>query len=508
MVQSFGSADLIPTGEGLLWRPVLVSLQVGSDLLTAVSCFVIGGAIIVFLRKRSDVPGAIARLFFAVILLLGLTRLTSALVVWYPGYWLETIVKLVAGLASATMAVMLWPLIPKITRLPSRAELTQRNRQIEDHNHRLQQRVDSLGALAGGISHDFNNLLTVIKGHAQLLAQSADLSNAGESVDAISTAADRAASVCQQMLAYSGRGQFSLEETNLNDIIDKLHLPHAPQIDFNYSLSAQLHPVNVSREQIQQLLDCLCTNAIEAIGDSSEHKGTVSIRTCNANLRRAQLDKAVFLHDMEPGDAVVLEVRDNGAGMSPQVLERLFEPYYSTKFTGRGLGMAAVQGIVRGHHGCMFIDTAPAKGTTVTVVMPTARVETATYRTPRVRYPTTVLLVDDEPELLSLAREYLTSLGITALATTDPGEALRLARHHRDRLDAVIVDFLLPYTTGSELLAKITEICQVDAYLTSGYTRGEVDDPVLRKLLTGFIAKPFALEDFRELFSPGSVAVN
>ena len=501
LAELFGISNYMPHGFCFRWRPDLLILQVGSDSLIAAAYFSIPAAIVVFLRKRLDVQGGVAKLFIAFIALCGLTHLMSVVVIWYPAYAIEGLAKLATAMVSVTTAIALWPLIPRLTDLPGRAELEQRNREIRLLNQKLQQRIDSLGTLAGGVSHDFNNLFTVIKGHGQILEQSNDLPDAmRENLTAIADAVDRAADVCRQMLAYSGRGHFILVETNLNEIIESMRLPADPRCNFKYSLSTTLEPINASREQMQQLVIDLCTNAIEAIGESGKQKGEVSIRTHMNVLTRKDIDDAVFSHDFSPGEAVILEVADNGVGMPPQVFERLFEPYYSTKFTGRGLGMAAVQGIVRGHHGCVFIETAPDRGTTVKVAFPTTLAKTVQHKAPRVPRPKTILVVDDEPQVLSLARDYLTSLGIAVLATTDTDEAIRLARKHKHSLDAVIVDFLLPYTTGSDLLARIEEICEVDAYLTSGYTRGEIDDPTLRRLLTGYIAKPFDLQDFKDLF--------
>ena len=508
LARLFGVSNYMPHGYCFHWRPDLLLLHAGSDLLTAISYFSIPAAIIVFFRKRTDAPGQVAKLFIAFIALCGLTHLMSVVVIWYPAYALEGLIKLATALVSMTTAIVLWPLIPKLSSLPSRSDLEARNRQIEQLNAKLQQRIDSLGTLAGGVSHDFNNLLTVIKGHAQILQESADTSGSQESLSAISSAAERATDVCRQMLAYSGRGHFVLEEADLNELIEALKLPDKPDINFNYSLSTRLPHISASPQQIEQLLTDLCTNAIEAIDDASTERGEISISTWSEAMTREALDDALFSHEVQPGEVVLLEVADNGVGMPPKVLERLFEPYYSTKFTGRGLGMAAVQGIVRGHHGCIFIDTAPGKGTRVRVAFPTTHARSTRYRPPRTNRPRTILIVDDEPQVLALARDYLSRLGIETLATSDSGEALRLARRHRDRLDAIIVDFLLPYTTGSELLVRLLEICEADAYLTSGYSRGEIDDPTLRRVLTGFIAKPFDPEDFRVLFAAGAVEVN
>lgn len=501
----FDISRFMPHGMCFLWRPDLLILHVGSDLLIALAYFSIPAAMLVLMRKRPDVPRPILGLFAAFILLCGITHLTNIVVVWYPVYYIEGMLKLATALVSVATAVLLWTLIPKAIALPSLASMEFRNRKIGELNRQLQQRIDSLSTLAGGVSHDFNNLLTVILGNAQLLEDKANDGMDRESIDAIIKAAVRAAEVCTQMLAYSGRGHFILSATDLNEVITKTQLPADNRCNLTYSLSSTVEPVNASESQIKQLVIDLCTNAMEAIFESTREKGEVVISTYRTTLTEDDINRAAFQSGMEPGDAFVLEVKDNGVGMSPQVIDRVFEPYYSTKFAGRGLGMAAVQGIVRGHGASLFIESTRSVGTTVKVAFPVHPASTIRYRTPSHARPSCVLVVDDEPEILTLAKGYLLKLGIKALATSDPQEALRLALVHRNELDTVIIDYLMPHVTGSDLLSKISEIVEVDAYLTSGYSRGEIDDPTLRALLTGFIAKPFNFNDFANLFRPDDV---
>lgn len=500
LVKLFGISNFMPHGYCFLWRPDLLVLHAGSDSLIAAAYFSIPAAIITLLRKRPDIEGRIAKLFIAFIALCGVTHLMSVVVLWYPAYALEGLIKLATAMVSVTTAIILWPLIPKIAALPTRTQLEQRNREIELLNEQLQRRLDSLSTLAGGVSHDFNNLLTVIKGHAQMLEGPDGGEPRQDNIDAIKDAADRAADVCRQMLAYSGRGHFTLSPTNLNEIVETARIPSSPDCDFKYSLSTTLVEIPGSREQLAQLVTDLCTNAIEAVRDAGHERGVVEVATRIQEFDQAMLDDAVLNQGLMPGTAVVLEVADNGMGMSPEVRDRLFEPYYSTKFTGRGLGMAAVQGIIRGHHGAIFIDTAPGEGTRIRVAFPVTRPNSIQYRKPMHPAPRKILVVDDEPGILQLAHDHLQQLDIDVITTSDPAEAVRLCRKHGSSLDAVIVDYLMPYTTGSDLLAEIDKVCEADAYLTSGYSLGEIEDPTLRRVLTGYIPKPFTLEDLKQMF--------
>ncbi|MEX0943100.1 MAG: ATP-binding protein [Pseudomonadales bacterium] len=496
----FDISSFMPHGMCFLWRQDLLLLHVGSDILIVLAYFSIPAAMLVLLRKRSDLPKPIVGLFAAFILLCGITHLANIVVVWYPVYYIEGMFKLATALVSVATAILLWPLIPAAIALPSRASIELRNREIEELNRKLQLRIDSLSTLAGGVSHDFNNLLTVIQGNAQLLQDKVTEDEDIESIEAITNAASRAADVCTQMLAYSGRGHFILSATDLNDVITNIRLPADSRCNLTYSLSSTVEPINASESQVKQLVNDLCINAMEAIYESTQEQGEVVISTYKTSLTEQEISRAAFPSSMEPGDVFVLEVKDNGVGMSPQIIDRVFEPYYSTKFTGRGLGMAAVQGIVRGHGASLFIDSTRGIGTTIKVAFPVSPASTIRYRTPSKARPSCILVVDDEPEILSLANAYLSRLGIDVLATSDPQEALRLANVHRGKLDAVIVDYLMPHINGSDLLSQIARITEVDAYLTSGYSRGEIDDPTLRALLTGFIAKPFNFDDFANLF--------
>lgn len=499
----FDFSRFMPHGMCFLWRPDLLLLHVGSDILIALAYFSIPAAIFFIVRARPGTPAGIPILFGAFILLCGVTHVASIVVIWYPVYVIEGLFKLATAIVSVITAIALWPLLPRVLALPTRQELELRNTEIEELNRRLQHRIDSLGTLAGGVSHDFNNLLTVIRGYAQLLQDKTGQEQDKEALDAIIGSANRAADVCQQMLAYSGRGHFMLVATDLNKVIEEINLPTDPGCDVTLSLSSTLEEINAAPSQIEQMIRSLTTNGIEAIGESGKVKGEITVSTYRTTFSEEDLQGVAFETAMTPGDAIVLEVSDNGSGMPPEVAERLFEPYFSTRFTGRGLGMAAVSGIVRGHGGCLFLRTNPGGGTMIRIGFPIRPSETIQYREPRTPSPSLVLIVDDEAEIVTLARNYFDQLGIESVSAMEPDEALRLARKHKGKLHAAIVDYLMPHTTGSELLRDLVEIAPVDAYITSGYSRGEIDDPTMRELLCGFIQKPFSSRDFSRLFRPG-----
>ncbi|NTU79390.1 MAG: PAS domain S-box protein [Chloroflexales bacterium] len=237
------------------------------------------------------------------------------------------------------------------------------------------QHLESLGVLAGGVAHDFNNILAAILGHAELarLEIAAD-SDVGANLNAIILGARRAADLTAQMLAYAGRGRFFTQAVDLNTAVlelrDLLRSTLPGNIGLWHFLAPDLPPVIADGTQIRQVLLNLLTNASEAIV-ATGGGGTLSVVTGHDELTQAALAEATF-SAANPGSFVYLEVRDTGCGMDPATLARIFDPFFSTKFTGRGLGLPAVQGIVRAHRGALFVRSAPGQGSTFRVCFPLA----------------------------------------------------------------------------------------------------------------------------------------
>jgi signal transduction histidine kinase len=235
-------------------------------------------------------------------------------------------------------------------------------------------RLESLGVLAGGIAHDFNNLLTAVLGYASLIE--GDLpadSPLRPLVQPIEQAAQRAAELCGQMLAYAGKGRFVVRPVDLTALVRdaasllRLTVPKRARLAFR--LEAALPPVTGDAAQLRQAVTNLVMNAAEALGDA---EGTITLTTAHAAVRRAELDAAAVGSELPEGAYVVLEVSDTGCGMSDEVRRRAFEPFFTTKFIGRGLGLPAVMGIVRGHQGALCVGSAPGRGTTFRLLLPAA----------------------------------------------------------------------------------------------------------------------------------------
>ena len=236
------------------------------------------------------------------------------------------------------------------------------------------QKLESLAVLAGGIAHDFNNILAIILGNVDLARiELPPDSSVHELLAPVASAVQRASGLTQQMLAYSGKGQFLLERFDLNELLHELREPIRAALGVRaqavYQLAPGLPPITADPSQIRQALLNLVINAAEAIGEAT---GSVTIRTGARTMEHADLADTYLAPDLPAGRYVVLEVADTGAGMDQATLERIFEPFFSTRFMGRGLGLAAVLGIVRGHHGAIRVRSAPGQGSTFTILLPAA----------------------------------------------------------------------------------------------------------------------------------------
>jgi PAS domain S-box-containing protein len=236
------------------------------------------------------------------------------------------------------------------------------------------QKLESLAVLAGGIAHDFNNILAIILGNVDLARiELPPDSSVQELLAPVVGAVLRASNLTQQMLAYSGKSRFLLEQIDLNVLLRELREPIraalGPRTQPIYELAPGLPLITADPSQLRQAVLNLAINAAEAIGDAA---GAVTIRTDVRTLERADLADAYLAPDLAAGRYIVLEVADTGAGMDEATLNRIFEPFFTTKFMGRGLGLAAVLGIVRGHHGAIRVRSALGQGSTFTILLPVA----------------------------------------------------------------------------------------------------------------------------------------
>lgn len=368
------------------------------------------------------------------------------------------------------------------------------------------QKLESLGVLAGGVAHDFNNLLTGILGHANLVrVQLPDDHPFQSSLRQIENASLRAAELCRQMLAYSGRGRLEVRPIELGELVrdttSLLELSLARRARLRFDLAPGLPLVIADITQIRQIIMNLVLNASEALVDGD---GDITLRTRALRADNTLFATCVFAPELPPGDYVLLEISDTGCGMARETIARIFDPFFTTKFTGRGLGLAAVLGIVRGHQGALRVESAPGRGTTFRIYFPVApdsAVRGAPVAEPPVATPigSRILLVDDEPAVLETATQLLEACGHAVTACTDGDAALRAFSAASGAFDAAIIDLTMPGLGGAELLRRLREKTpDLPVLVISGYTEHEgAADQLLASPRVAFLSKPFSLAAIR-----------
>jgi len=366
------------------------------------------------------------------------------------------------------------------------------------------QKLESLGVLAGGIAHDFNNILMAILGNADLVLMDMSTANpAYGNVREIELAAKRAADLSRQMLAYSGKGRFLIEKLNLNEAVDEmthmLEVSISKKAVIKYHYCDNLPLIEADATQIRQIIMNLVTNASEAIDRTS---GVISITTGVMDCDREYLKSTYLDESLVEGQYVYLEVTDTGCGMSDESLENLFDPFYSTKFTGRGLGLSAVLGIIRGHSGSIKVYSELRKGTSIEVLFPIC---SDSDRLPEddssgVEVPWTssgtVLLVDDEESILAIGKRMLEKIGFEVLTAPDGKRALEVFGECADDIELVILDLTMPHLDGEEAFRELRRIrSDVRVLMSSGYNEQEIAQRFAGKPLAGFLQKPYVLGD-------------
>ena len=369
------------------------------------------------------------------------------------------------------------------------------------------QKLESLGVLAGGVAHDFNNILMAVQGHAELALNGiAPTSPAHRNLVEISTAARRAADLCRQMLAYAGRSSFALEKVGLQELVeemtDLLKTTISKKAILTLNLEKGLPPIQADPTQIRQIVMNLIINVSEAIGDRS---GVISVSVGTTRCDEEYLQKTELNDDLPPGLYVHLEVTDTGHGMDAEMQSRIFDPFFSTKFTGRGLGLAAVLGIVRAHKGALKVYSEPGKGTTFKILFPAlAEGEDAT-RSPDSspwgdwRGTGTILLVDDEESLVALGARMLEHLGFSVLTAADGLQAVEQYREKGNTIDLVLMDLTMPHMDGAEAFGELRRLNpDVRVVLASGYSNEDVAARFAGKGLSGVLQKPYNLSSLRE----------
>ncbi|HEV8176337.1 MAG TPA: response regulator, partial [Gemmatimonadales bacterium] len=395
--------------------------------------------------------------------------------------------------------------------LVEKEQSARRAAEFSEAQSRHVQKLESIGVLAGGIAHDFNNLLHVVLGNADIaLSNLPKTSPAREPIEEVVRATLRAADLTRQLLAYSGKGAFVVRHldlsTEVREMATLLRTGISKQATLAWELSSTLPAVSADPTQIRQIVMNLITNASDALGETG---GTITLRTGVTRLEDlADQHFGVPLEGeaaLDPGKGpyVYLEIGDTGSGMTPDTLSRIFDPFFSTKFTGRGLGLAAVMGIVRSHHGMIRVRTGPGEGTAFRVLFPSVA---GTARKPS--RPTaersdwqgsgTILVVDDEEGVREVAERILQEIGFQTITAGDGRRALEIMQEVGDSVAAVLLDLSMPRMGGAETFRRLRALRpELPVLMMSGYTEQAVAPQFNTSGpgITGFLQKPFLAED-------------
>ena len=388
-----------------------------------------------------------------------------------------------------------------ITRDITESEQAEAERQKLQAQLAQAQKMESIGRLAGGVAHDFNNMLAVILGHTELaLGELSPEQPLYPRLRHIHDAARRSADLTRQLLGFARRQTVDPQVLDLNDTVAGL-LPMVRRligedIDLAWIPCQGLGAVKIDPSQVDQVLVNLCVNARDAIADT----GKITIETGTVTFdARYCAEHAGFV----PGDYILLAVSDNGCGMGPEVLAHLFEPFFTTKEIGKGtgLGLAMVYGVVKQNNGFITVYSEPGQGTTIKIYLPrhtaqlTGKIRGAAGVQP-ISGAGTILLVEDEPMLLEMTATMLRFLGFTVLPVATPEEAMTLIERHDGAIDLLLTDVVMPGMNGRDLASRMQARCpELKCLFMSGYTANVIAHHGMLEEGVHFIQKPFAVRD-------------
>ncbi len=366
-----------------------------------------------------------------------------------------------------------------------------------DQQLRHSQKLESIGLLAGGVAHDFNNLLMGILGNASLALDTLhDPQKAAQLLTDVIRASERAADLTRQLLAYAGKGRFITGPIDLSKTIDELipliqaSIPR--KVDLQLKLSGDLPSIQADKTQIEQLVMNLLINAGEAIGSDG---GRVEVSTGVRNVTVDEL-AGYFSETAVASDFVFLRVTDTGCGMDEETVKRIFDPFYTTKFLGRGLGLSATLGIVRGHKGAIKVTSAPSAGAEFEVLFPAITNKPEPRAEPiedkMARGKGAVLIVDDEEIVRNVLQQILTRAGYEVLLAENGAEAIRVFSKNAGRISLVVLDLVMPVMSGKETLPHLLTMRPgVPVIVSSGQNEDECVRELQEPRIAGFLQKPY-----------------
>jgi signal transduction histidine kinase len=522
------SSMFSPHGICLLWEPELIWLHVVSDAVIAAAYFSIPFALAIIISKRRDFQfGWIGWSFAAFIMACGLTHIFSIITLWVPIYGLEGIVKAITAIGSIVTAVILWPMIPKIIAIPSSAQLRHAYKALEEEGKqrrgaetllrrfreteatetqiRQAQKMEAVGQLTGGIAHDFNNILTVITGTIEILGEAvADRPQLAQIARLIEEAASRGAALTQHLLAFARKQPLQPTSVDINTlIVDTVKLLQATigeRVSIDFVPGEDVAPALVDPSQLATAMLNLALNARDAMPNG----GRLRIETTNVELQ----DNRIPAYDgPAAGQYVMISISDTGHGIAAGELNKVFEPFYTTKEVGKGtgLGLSMVYGFVKQSRGHITIQSEEGRGTSILIYLPRADAEA----TPVVKMSApelaeqgheTILIVEDDPLVRSYVLTQIRSLGYRTLSASNGLEALAVLRGS-EKIDLLFTDVIMPGAiNGRELSIEASGLRPgLKVLFTSGYTENAIDHDGRLDHGVQLLKKPYRRSDLASM---------
>ena len=359
------------------------------------------------------------------------------------------------------------------------------------------QKLESLGVLSGGIAHDFNNILAIIMGNCSLAKLHEE--NACKYIPQIEKASERAAELCRQMLAYAGKVQFVLANINfrslVGEMVDMLKKTIPQNVEIKLNFPPEIPLIQGDTSQLNQVVMNLIINASEAIGIEP---GEIRVSLSETMINDRHSEKDYNGKSIPTGSYVCLEVADKGCGMDEETKWRIFEPFYTTKFSGRGLGMSAVLGIINSHKGALQLYSQLGQGTTFKVYLPAQKMDTAQDRSAQQisesewRGHGTILLAEDEDQIRYVAKTFLEIFGFTVLEAVNGKEALDLYQKSASDISLVLTDIGMPVMDGYALFNALKQLKPtLPIIISSGFDDADVTSRIGHDDIAGLINKPY-----------------
>ena len=372
-------------------------------------------------------------------------------------------------------------------------------RLLSERHLQQMQKLESLGVLAGGIAHDFNNILGIILGNIELAMDDVtDWNPASQNLDEVKKACIRAKDVVRQILSFSRKSEVVQKEINLASVVVEslklIRVSIPTSIDIRHNISKDINDIFGDPTQIHQIMINLCTNAAHAM----ENEGGI-LEVTLRNIEISEDTKSQY-SALNYGPHVHLRVSDTGDGISPEMIDRIFDPYFTTKDVGKGsgMGLAVVHGIVKNHHGEISVESETGKGTVFNILFPAVQGHAKDESEDGQEPPTgneRILFVDDEASLVNLNQQRLERLGYKVIPKTDPSEALDFFRTNPDQIDLIITDMAMPHMTGEKLAQEILNIVpEMPIILCTGYSERMSEDRAQELGIRKYIEKPFGRE--------------